>query len=57
MTRRTTLDVRSSPVERLIETHPDLDYKELAWLTYKEILIRGAKMFMAIYEASHARFG
>jgi transaldolase len=37
--------------------HPDLDGHQLAWLTYKEIVKRGADMFMPIFEASGGRFG
>jgi transaldolase len=44
-------------IEDLIQSHPDLDQKELAWLTYKEVIKRGAEMFMPIYEASKGRFG
>jgi transaldolase len=41
----------------LIRNHPDLDVKELVWLTYKEVVKRGAEMYMPIFEASHGRFG
>ena len=44
-------------VDELIRSHPDLDYKELSWLTYKELVKRGAQMYMPIFEASHGRFG
>jgi len=55
--------VRSDPdmwgpyVDELILKNPDLDYHEIAWLTYKEVVRRGAEMYMPIYEASNARFG
>jgi transaldolase len=39
------------------QAHPDLDSKKLAWSTYKEIVKRGAEMFLPIFEASHGRFG
>lgn len=39
------------------QTNPGLDQKKLAWVTYKEIVKRGAEMFLPIYEASHGRFG
>lgn len=44
-------------VDELIRSYPDLDYKELSWLTYKEIIQRGAQMYMPIFEASNGRFG
>ncbi|MGZ8474121.1 MAG: transaldolase family protein, partial [Candidatus Deferrimicrobiaceae bacterium] len=39
------------------QANPGLDNHKLAWLTYKEVVRRGAEMFMPIYEASHGRFG
>jgi len=39
------------------ERNPDLDQKQIAWRTYKEIVKRGAEMFMPIFEASKGRFG
>ena len=44
-------------IDDLISSNPDLDRKELAWLTYKEVVKRGAELFMPIYEASKGRFG
>jgi len=44
-------------IDELIYSHPDLSQKELNWLTYKEILKRGAEMYMPIFEASEGRFG
>jgi transaldolase len=44
-------------VDELVLANPGLDYKEIAWLTYKEVVRRGAEMFMPIYEASNGRFG
>jgi transaldolase len=44
-------------IDDLIRAHPDLDHKELTWLTYKEVVRRGAEMYMPIYEASKGRFG
>ncbi len=41
----------------LIDTNPDLDYRELAWLTYKEVVRRGAEMMLPIWQASHGRYG
>jgi transaldolase len=55
--------VRSDPdtwgpyVDELVMANPGLDNKEIAWLTYKEVVRRGAEMFMPIYEASNGRFG
>lgn len=39
------------------QANPGLDQKKLAWMTYKEIVKRGAEMFLPIFEASHGRFG
>jgi transaldolase len=44
-------------IDDLIRSHPDLDEKELTWLTYKEVVKRGAERYMPIYEASKGRFG
>jgi transaldolase len=55
--------VRSDPelwgpyVDELVLKNPDLNYQEIAWLTYKEVVRRGAEAFMPIYEASNGRFG
>ena len=55
--------VKSDPVfwaewvDDLIEDHPDLNVKELVWLTYKDIVQRGARMYMPIFEATKGRFG
>jgi transaldolase len=40
-----------------IRSNPDLGVKELVWLTYKEVVKRGAEMYLPIFEASHGRFG
>lgn len=37
--------------------NPDLTLRELVWLTYKEVIRRGAEMYMPIFEASGGRFG
>ncbi len=37
--------------------NPSLDNHKLAWLTYKEVVKRGAEMMMPIYEASNGRYG
>jgi len=44
-------------IDALIRDNPDLDLKELCWLTYKEVVKRGAEMYMPIFEASQGRFG
>jgi transaldolase len=44
-------------VDDLIRANPDLEYQEISWRTYKEIVKRGAEMYMPIYKASHSRFG
>lgn len=55
--------VKSNPVfwnewlDDLIYSHPDLDQKELTWLTYKEVVKRGAEMMLPLWQASKGRFG
>jgi transaldolase len=44
-------------VDDLIRENPDLPLKELVWLTYKEVVRRGAELYMPIFEASKGRFG
>ena len=44
-------------IDDLIASNLDLDYKELAWLTYKEVVRRGAEMMLPIWEASDGRYG
>jgi transaldolase len=44
-------------VDELVLANPDLTNNEIAWLTYKEVVRRGAEMFLPIYEASNGRFG
>ena len=44
-------------LDDLKQTNSDLSVKELVWLTYKEVVKRGAKMYMPIYEATNHRFG
>jgi transaldolase len=39
------------------QANPGLDNHKLAWLTYKEVVRRGAEMMMPIYEASKGRYG
>jgi transaldolase len=40
-----------------IKANPDLTPSELTWITYKEVVKRGAQMYMPIYEATRGRFG
>lgn len=44
-------------IDNLILSNADLDQKELFWLTYKEVVKRGAEMYLPIFEASRGRFG
>ena len=44
-------------VDDLVRDNPDLSLKELVWLTYKEVVRRGAELYMLIFEASKGRFG
>jgi transaldolase len=44
-------------IAKLSQANPGLDNHKLAWLTYKEVVKRGAEMMMPIYEASHGRYG
>src|SRR5512142_1788406 len=39
------------------QANPSLDNHKLAWLTYKEVVRRGAEMMMPIWEASGGRYG
>src|SRR5512142_3532194 len=39
------------------QANPTLDNHKLAWMTYKEVVRRGAEMMMPIYEASRGRYG
>jgi transaldolase len=41
----------------LVAANPDLTVKELVWLTYKEVVRRGAEMYLPIWQASKGRFG
>jgi len=44
-------------VDDLLAENPDIDLKDLVWLTYKEVVKRGAALYMPIFEASKGRFG
>jgi transaldolase len=40
-----------------IRSEPGLSLKELTWLTYKEVVKRGAELYKPLYEATRGRFG
>ena len=44
-------------VDDLIRANSDLSLRDLVWLTYKEVVKRGAELYMPIFEASKGRFG
>lgn len=44
-------------IDDLIVSNPGLELNEYFWLTYKEVIRRGAEMMMPIWEASGGRFG
>lgn len=44
-------------VDELIRTHPGKTQKELAWLTYKEVVRRGAEKLLPIFESTNGRYG
>lgn len=44
-------------IDVLIGSRPGLSVSELTWLTYKEVVQRGAQMYMPIYQATAGRFG
>ncbi len=44
-------------VDALIGEQPGRSAPELAWLTYKEVVRRGAEMYLPVFEASGGRFG
>jgi transaldolase len=44
-------------VDELIEKNPCVDKEALFWLTYKEIVRRGAEMFLGIFKRSQYRHG
>ena len=55
--------VQSDPVfwnkwiDELIASHPGLSQHDYYWQTYKEVVRRGAKMMLPIYEATNGRYG
>ena len=44
-------------VDGVIEENPCLDKEGLFWLTYKEIVRRGAEMYLGVFERSRYRYG
>jgi len=44
-------------VDELIEKNPCLDKEVLFWLTYKEIVRRGAEMYLGVFKRSQYRYG
>jgi transaldolase len=44
-------------VDHLIEKNPSLDKETLFWLTYKEIVRRGAEMYLGVFQRSQYRYG
>lgn len=44
-------------IDDLIMSNKGLDLQDYYWLTYKEVIRRGAEMMMPIWEASEGRFG
>lgn len=44
-------------IDNLIRSNPGLTRREYAWLTYEEVIRRGAKMMLPIWEASCGHFG
>ena len=44
-------------VDDLIDKNPYVDKEALFWLTYKEIVRRGAEMFLGVFQRSQYRYG
>lgn len=44
-------------VDNLIRTNKGLAQQEYFWLTYREVVRRGAEMMLPIYEASNGKYG
>jgi transaldolase len=44
-------------IDNLIRTNRGLSQHEYYWLTYKEVIRRGAEMMLPIYEASEGKYG
>jgi len=44
-------------VDGLIEQNPCVDKEALFWMTYKEIIQRGARMYLGVFQRSQYRYG
>jgi len=44
-------------VDRLIDENPEIDRESLFWMTYKEIVKRGARMYLGVFEKSKYKYG
>jgi transaldolase len=44
-------------IDALVHSNPGSDEQEIAWLAYKEIIRRGAEMYLPIHQASGGRYG
>jgi transaldolase len=44
-------------IDGLLLARPDAEQSEIFWLTYKEVVRRGAEMFLPLYDASAGRYG
>jgi len=44
-------------VDGLIEKNPGIDKENLFWITYKEIVKRGAQMYLGVFEKSNYKYG
>jgi len=44
-------------VDSLIDKNPGIDKESLFWKTYKEIVKRGAQMYMPVFEKSNYKYG
>jgi len=44
-------------VDGLIDRNPGIDKESLFWMTYKEIVKRGAEMYLGVFEKSNYKYG
>lgn len=44
-------------IDKSLGENPVISVKELVWLAYKEVVKRGAEMYLPIFEATKGRFG
>jgi len=54
---QTDPDFWSDWVDNLIAANPGIDVKTAYWMLYKEVVRRGAEMFLPVWKASKGRFG